>query len=145
MDTRAALVEEPVPRPLARLLRSAVLLQTAGDPRRVFDPVLHVGLPDGVRVDLVHDPAHDRGLRTDLVATALGVVRRRAGEGMPVLAWLSRPGVLSLHDDDVAWLGPVSDAAGEAGLLVPFVVVTRQGWWDPRSGARREWKRLRQR
>ena len=140
-----ALVEEPVPRPLARVLRSAVLLLTAGDPRRVFDPVLHVGLPGGVRVDVAHDPAQDRGLRTDLVATSLGVVRRRAGADVPVLVWLTRPGVLSLHDDDVAWLGPVHDAAAEAGLAVPFVVVTRHGWWDPRSDVRREWKRIRQR
>jgi hypothetical protein len=45
----------------------------------------------------------------------------------------------------MAWLAPTVAAAGERGVDVAFVVVTRHGWVDPRSGLRQEWKRIRQR
>ena len=59
--------------------------------------------------------------------------------------WLTRAGPLDLQDVDAAWLAAARTAASEAGVALTMVVVTRRGWCDPRSGARREWKRLRDR
>jgi hypothetical protein len=57
--------------------------------------------------------------------------------------WLTRTGTLEIHDLDLAWLSAIV-AAGEAtGRRPRFIVVTRQGWSDPRSGAERRWARLR--
>ena len=50
-----------------------------------------------------------------------------------------------LHDVDAAWLAAAGQAFGESGRHLTLVVVTRQGWWDPRSGTSRVWKRLRAR
>ncbi len=63
----------------------------------------------------------------------------------PPWAWVTRAGPLCLQDVDVAWLGAAVAAAEERGSDVAFVVVTRHGWTDPRSGLRREWKRIRER
>jgi hypothetical protein len=46
---------------------------------------------------------------------------------------------------DAEWLSAARSAFAEAGVDLTMVVVTRRGWWDPRSGRRREWKRLRRR
>jgi hypothetical protein len=59
--------------------------------------------------------------------------------------WLTRPGELSVHDDDLRWLGPTAWAGASLGCPVRLVVVTRRGWFDPVSGVRREWRRLRSR
>ena len=59
--------------------------------------------------------------------------------------WLTRPGELSPHDDDLRWLGPAAWAAQALGMPVGLVVVTRRGWFDPVSDVRREWRRLRPR
>ena len=48
-------------------------------------------------------------------------------------------------DLDLAWVQAVRAAGAEAGVELTLVVVTRKGWFDPRSGVRREWKRLRTR
>ncbi len=84
----------------------------------------------------------EHGLRADVLAALLG----RAGQADgPPLVWLTRPGELSLHDVDVDWLAAAQSAYAEAGVPLTMVVVTRRGWWDPRSDVRRVWKRLRQR
>ena len=59
--------------------------------------------------------------------------------------WLTRTGDFVLEDPDAAWLSAARSAYAEAGLCITMVVVTRRGWWDPRSGASRKWKRLRAR
>jgi hypothetical protein len=59
--------------------------------------------------------------------------------------WLTRPGELSPHDDDLRWLGPATWACAALGVPVGLVVVTRRGWFDPVSDVRREWRRLRRR
>ena len=64
--------------------------------------------------------------------------------GQP-LVWLTRPGELALHDVDAAWTTACAAAYAEAGTPFTMVVVTRQGWWDPRSDVRRVWRRLRER
>jgi hypothetical protein len=112
--------------------------------RKVFAPVLHVGVPGGT--GLAYEPRRDEpmehALRADLVAALLR--RTRTGPVEP-LVWLTRTGELVLEDVDAAWLSAARSAYAEAGVGMTMVVVTRRGWWDPRSGRRREWKRLRRR
>lgn len=119
-----------------RILRAAVLAAAAGRVRRVT-PILRVGIPSGPALALAEDPAWDHGLRTEMVGAAL----RAAGD--PPWVWLTRTGPLALQDVDAAWMASALTAAAERDVDIAFVVVTRHGWTDPRSGARREWKRIR--
>jgi hypothetical protein len=50
-----------------------------------------------------------------------------------------------VEDLDLAWLAAARSASAEAAVALVLVVVTRSGWFDPRTGVRREWKRLRTR
>lgn len=122
-----------------RLLRRAVLDLATSEHRRHFPSLLHVGTPGGPAITMTEDPSWDHGLRTDLVGAALRALHE------PAWAWVTRSGPLTLEDVDAAWLGPTLTAAAERGADVAFVVVTRHGWADPRSGVRREWKRIRRR
>jgi hypothetical protein len=56
-----------------------------------------------------------------------------------------RPGELAAHDLDPPWSTAARAACEEAGLPFRFVVVTRSGWWEPATGRRRHWQRLRDR
>jgi hypothetical protein len=109
--------------------------------RRVYAPVLHVGVP-GERVASLSvgtaEPT-DPGLRTDVVAA----LRVRAGERPHQLVWLTRSGGLELQDVDARWLAATRAAYDEARASLVFVVVNRRGWRDPRSGLSRTWVRLR--
>ena len=139
---------EPLPRPLADALRRAALDQARGEHRRRFPSVLHVGDPGGHEEAFVLAPGDpdDHALRTDVLAALLGSARRRPGRhGHPApLVWVTRPGPFELQDEDAAWLSAARAATGEAGLPLVYVVVTRHGWWDPRSGLRTAWRRLRE-
>jgi hypothetical protein len=132
-------VTEPLPRETALLLREAVRRHVIGERRRRFAPVVHLGRPAGHQW---HAPAavgaSDHALRTDVMGALLAQVGDR-----PHLVWLTRPGELVQHDVDAAWLSASASAYGESGRDLSFVVVTRRGWWDPRSGVRREWRRMR--
>lgn len=132
-------VVEPVPPATARLLRAAVLDLAASERRRHFPAVLHVGTPGGDEATVVDDRRWDAGLRADIAGAAL----RAAGQ--PATAWVTRPGGLALQDVDADWLGPLLRSAQEAEVDLVYVVVTRHGWVDPRSGVRREWRRIRDR
>lgn len=135
---------DPVPDRLAAVLRRAVLSLRTDERRRVFAPVVHLGGPGGPEVahGVRSGELLDHALRADIVAALL----RRADHGAgPPLLWLTRTGELALHDVDAAWLAAGRAAYAEAGVPLTMVVVTRQGWWDPRSGTRRVWKRLRER
>jgi hypothetical protein len=88
---------------------------------------------------VLDDPAWDHGLRTEMIGALL-----RARHD-PTWVWVTRSGPLTLQDVDAAWLGPTVAAAAERGVDVAYVVVTRHGWTDPRSGLCQEWKRIRQR
>jgi hypothetical protein len=138
-------LRDPVPPSTAAALRRAVLDLRTGEPRRRFAPVLHVGHPlrGAVASTPGVGPGLDPALRADLVAALL----RRAVRGEPAtpLVWLTRTGGHAWHDADAAWLEPAARAHAEAGRSLTFVVVTRRGWWDPRSGAQRTWARLRAR
>lgn len=124
--------------PRLRLTRAAVRAHVATERRHRFAPLLHVGLP-GVRELSVaaHPSTTDHALRCDVVAAMSA-----ATEGGH-LVWLTRPGELSLHDVDAAWLAASLAAYAEAGRDLTWVVVTRRGWWDPRSDVRRTWQRVR--
>jgi len=134
---------DPLTRQTHALLRRAVLDFRLAEKRKAFAPVVHVGVPG--TVDLTYEPRRDErlehGLRADLVAAFL----RAAGADLVPLVWVTRTGELVLEDADAAWLSAARSAYAEAGLPLTMVVVTRRGWWDPRSGRSREWMRLRRR
>lgn len=132
-------LHEPLPLPDRRLLRTAVLLLATRDHRRHVPPSLHVGVPGGPTTTVTDDPAWDHGLRTE-IAGALLRCRRD-----PPWVWVTRSGPLTVQDPDAAWLAPVLSVAAERGVDVAYVVVTRRGWTDPRSGLTQQWKRIRQR
>ena len=84
----------------------------------------------------------DAGTRFDVVDRLVGspVLARSGG----VHAWLLRPGVPSVHDEDLAWLAAVRRACSAHGLpTLGFWAVTRYGWLDPAAGDSRQWRRLR--
>jgi hypothetical protein len=134
-------LSEPLPRHTHVLLRRAVLEHAAQERRRVFPPVLHVGVPGERAASLAVASAEptDPGLRTDVVAA----LRVRAGVGSDPLVWLTRSGGLELQDVDARWLAASCAAYDEARAPLAFVVVNRRGWRDPRSGLSRTWVRLR--
>lgn len=121
-----------------RVLREAVLL-AAEDRRRRPPAVVQVGVPGGPTTTIADDPTWDHGLRAEMLGAAL------RARGDPPWVWVTRTGPLELQDVDAAWLAPALAAAGEREVDVAFVVVTRHGWTDPRSGLRREWTRIRRR
>ncbi|HTW15150.1 MAG TPA: hypothetical protein VMF51_08470 [Nocardioides sp.] len=135
-------LHEPVARPLAALLRRAVLDHATSEPRRHYPARLHIGVPGGSQRVLALEPASaDHSLRTDVAAAMLS----RAPTGTEPVVWLTRSGDLDLQDLDAQWLAAALAACGEADRPLTMVVVNRHGWRDPRSGTAREWKRLRRR
>lgn len=141
-------VHEPIARPLQTVLRRAVADHAAREPRRVYPPLLHVGWPGGPEDVFVVAPDDelDHALRTDVVAALLHTSRRHAPvAGAVPMLWLTRSGPLEVGDLDLAWLAAARSAGAEAAVGLMLVVVTRQGWFDPRTGVRREWKRIRDR
>jgi hypothetical protein len=129
----------PLPLAERRLLRTAVLALATTDHRRHIPATLHVGVPGGPVTTVADDPDWDHGLRTEIVGAVLRALRD------PPWVWVTRSGPMSVQDADAAWLGPTLTAAAERGADVAYVVVTRHGWADPRSGLRQEWQRIRQR
>lgn len=132
-------LRDPLPLAHRRALRTAVLQLATGDHRRHVPPCLHVGVPGGPTTTVPDDPAWDHGLRVEI----LGALLRDAHD--PPWVWVTRSGPLVLQDVDAAWLGAVVAAGGERGVDPAYVVVTRHGWTDPRSGLAQEWKRIRRR
>ena len=138
-----ALVEPLSPARL-QVLRRAVLEHAQHERRRQHLCVVHIGTPGGSQVIVpVHDGETDHALRVDVLAAAFA--REPGGPGAEVLVWVTRTGPLELQDVDAAWLAAALAAAAEADRDLTLVVVSRHGWWDPRSGARTTWRRLRQR
>lgn len=135
-------LEAPIDRHTHEVLRAATLALAEAESRRRFPPVLHAGVP-GRSVHHVDDPpVADAGLRADVV---LALLRHAAALGPRPYLWLTRPGELSTHDDDLRWLAPTAWAGSALGMPTALVVVTRRGWFDPVSDVRREWRRLRRR
>jgi hypothetical protein len=130
----------PVP---TDLLRLEVGLLRRRETRRVFDLAVYVGTLGGDRDSVVlarRDlPVVDPGLRVDVVSALL-----ERTEHVHRTAWLVRPGVPELHDDDLAWLAAAGSAfAMHERPLDAFYALTRYGWLDVRTGTGRSWKRLR--
>lgn len=133
-------LQAPVDRHTHAVLRAATVELVETETRRRFPTTVHAGVP-GRSVRHVDDPpAPDAGLRADLV---LALLRGSVGLAPRPMLWLTRPGELSPHDEDLRWLGPAAWACRAWGAPVGLVVVTRRGWFDPVSGVRREWRRLR--
>jgi len=139
-------VREPLARSLEIVLRRVVVEHASTERRRVYPPLLHVGWP-GARAEIFAAEAEDRfdpALRCDVVAALLRRARQRGPTpGAVPMLWLTRSGPLEVGDLDVAWLTAAVRASAEAELGLTFVVVTRRGWFDPRSGSRRAWRRIR--
>ncbi|HSU01214.1 MAG TPA: hypothetical protein VLK03_01585 [Nocardioides sp.] len=135
-------LQAPIDRHTHRVLRAATLELVEGESRRRFPVTLHAGAP-GRSVRHVDEPAlTDAGLRADV---ALALLRHGSSLTARPFLWLTRPGELTPHDDDLTWLGPFRWASAALGSPATLVVVTRRGWFDPVSGVRREWRRLRRR
>ncbi len=135
-------LQAPIDRHTHRALRAAALELVETESRRQFPPTLRVGEP-GRSVHHVEDrSAADAGLRADV---ALALLRQGCLLTQRPFLWLTRPGELTPHDDDLRWLGPTRWASAALGSPVALVVVTRHGWFDPVSGVRCEWRRLRRR
>ena len=136
-------IVEPVSHALHVRLRRAVLEHARSERRRTFPPVLHVGVP-GERSSAFTagpDDVLDQALRIDVVSA---LVRRSHQRGTTPLVWLARPGdLVETGDADLAWLAATRTAAGELGRHLPFVVVNRRAWRDPRTGVGRTWQRIR--
>ena len=137
-------LQAPITLATHAMLRAAVIGLKESETRRSFPVVVHAGHPaEPHRTHrMTTGSGWDQGLRTDVAGALL--LRARAASAQPI-AWLTRPGALVLHDADAAWSAAFAAAFAEAGLTPTFVVVTRAGWFDPVSGVRREWRRLRRR
>ena len=142
----------PITRATHVALRAAVLDFKETDHRRRPPPTLHVGLPARHSASFAQESgaSPDAALAADVVGALLQRYRHelatlhRRTPAVP-LAWLTRAGSLAAHDADVLWSAATRAAYAEAGLVATFVVVTRDGWLDPVTGVRREWRRLRRR
>jgi hypothetical protein len=106
---------------------------------RVFEPVVHVGVPGG-EVYVAPAAGLDHALRTDLVLTLLAMHHEQAEPAV----WLTRMGEPGGHDLDAAWEAAARSGFAESGAPLPwFAVVTKQGWARPLTGESRTWQRLR--
>lgn len=135
-------LQAPIDRYTHAVLRAATLELVGTERRRRFPPTVHAGVPGRCVRHTDDPPVADPGLRADV---ALAMLRRSTSLTARPVLWLTRPGELSPHDDDLRWLGPTAWASQALGVHVGLVVVTRRGWFDPVSDVRREWRRLRPR
>jgi hypothetical protein len=135
-------LQAPIDRDTHRVLRAATLQLIEAETRRHFPTALHAGEPGRSAHHVEDPPLTDAGLRADV---ALALLRRAAALTPRPFLWLTRAGELTPHDDDLRWLGPTAWAGSCLGSPVRLVVVTRRGWFDPVTGVRREWRRLRRR
>jgi hypothetical protein len=137
---------EPLAPGLARALKAAALELRGRRRAKAFPPEVAVGgpglLPDRRAWLELPPEGLDHTLRCEIVAALLA--RALLTDSRPV-AWLARPGQLAWHDRDAEWWPAFLAAYAEAGVPLVAVVVTRNGWYDPRTGLRREWRRLRHR
>jgi len=127
---------------LHNVLRREVGRFRAEEKRRRFPTTLHVGRIDGSQYVLeVPESAEplDR-------ATAFDLLDCRLDAELPseVEAWVTRPGVPEVHDQDLLWLTVTAAAVAARGAaLASFHAITRTGWLDVRTGDSRVWVRLR--
>ena len=137
-------VSAPITRTEHSVFRAAVIEFKESAPRGRVPVSLQVGVPGRAVARHVVERGQllDQALRTDIAAALL---QQTSGAWKQRWAWLTRGGSLALHDADAAWSAAWYAACAESAVEVPFVVVTRTGWRDPRTGVQREWTRLRRR
>lgn len=117
-------------------------LAARADGARLLPTTMHVGAPEGEHVDIAVEPWHDSGLRTDLVAAALGALDEPAFAG--ALPWLTRGGDLATWEADLLWCAAALAGYARFGRTPPgFFVVTRRGWGNLLSGEVHAWHRVR--
>jgi hypothetical protein len=133
-------LQAPIDRHTHLALRAAVLELREGERRQRFPARLHAGLPGPTCPRVTVPAGAGSGLRADL---AVALLARGAAQASRPCVWLTRPGELAVEDADLEWGWAVRWAAGALGRTDTLVVVTRRGWFDPVSGVRREWRRLR--
>ncbi len=137
-------LREPVPVPLEDQLRTAVVEHRRSEVRREHPVGVHAGPPGGPRARFVApwpgppgraggaEPL-DHAARCDVVGRLLDAL-----PATPVpLLWLTRPASHEDPDEDRAWLAAALGAAAERGVDPHWVIVTTEGWHDPRSGVLR--------
>jgi hypothetical protein len=135
-------IVEPVPEPLRRALRRAVVELARSERRRSFPPVVHTGVPGGTCASFAAGEERlDHALRVDVLEALLGRVRRADRLPDPPLVWLTRPAPIQTEDADLAWLAAARTASAELGRPLRFVTVGRTAWLDPVSGVGRSWPR----
>ena len=134
-------LQAPIERVTHVVLRAAVLELRETEPRVRFPSRVHAGVPGRSRVHALGAAGpDDAGHRSELALALLGRALRDVERPY---VWLTRPGGSTVEDLDLAWGGAVRWAASALGCAVDLVVVTRSGWFDPVSGVRRDWRRLR--
>ena len=126
---------------IAGLLRLALTQHvTAAGTRRALPTLMHVGRPGLQQVVVDEQPGLDPGLRADLMERALDGLDL---EDAP-LAWLTRTGVLSPGDADLAWFAATREGYGRHSLVLPgFFVMTRYGWLNLATDELIRWSRIR--
>lgn len=148
---------------MSDLLRGVVLDFRMRQCLRVFPTSVHVGDPRGHHVSFTHTASGsdangyaratklkppmrlDLAQRADLLAVLLDEYVDHAPLREPMV-WLTRSGdVGHPHDVDLHWLAAASQAFTESRMPLTLFVVSRAGWYDPRSGLTRRWRRLRPR
>lgn len=134
-------LQAPIDRRTHLALRAAVLDLRESERRLRFPVCVHAGVPGRSRVHVVGGSGpQDAGLRAEV---ALALLHRAARDVQLPWMWLTRGGELTVEDTDLAWGSAARWAAAALGTPADLVVVTRTGWFDPVSGVRREWRRLR--
>jgi hypothetical protein len=133
-------LQAPVDRLTHVVLRAAVLELRESERRRCFPVRLHAGVPGRSRVHAADGGPDDAGQRAEV---ALALLHAAGRDVTRPYVWLTRAGELAVEDVDLGWGSAVRWAAGALGTATGLVVVTRSGWFDPVSGVRREWRRLR--
>lgn len=151
------ILTDPVPAATLAQLRRAVLRFRQHEHRRIYPTRIFVGVPDGPhekfevpapplrvgRRSVAALPAMDAAARADVVGALLDRCLMKGLASAPLL-WVIRSGsVDGVHDLDADWLSAGYQAFGECRMDLTMVVITRQGWCDPRSQVARRWKRLR--
>ena len=139
-------IVEPVSHGLHVRLRRAVLDHARTERRRSFPPVLHVGVPGERSSAFTAGPGRRARPGAARPTSSPRSCAAPTSAAAPPLVWLARPGdLVETGDADLAWLAATRTAAGELGQHLPFVVVNRRAWRDPRTGVGRTWQRLRER
>ena len=133
-------LQAPVERLTHIVLRAAVLELREAEPRLRFPVRVHAGVPGRARVHEVGAGPQDAGHRSEL---ALALLHAALTDMTRPYVWLTRPGPPTVEDADLAWGSAVRWAAAALQTPTDLVVVTRSGWFDPVSGVRRDWRRLR--